>query len=79
MPKPNKSPGQGNPHQPHGRPVKERVIKVASDLAVQGMMARMFDKFDSEQAAKYCLDVAKRITDYEAIDGDIDVDDADRV
>lgn len=66
MPKPN------HPNHPPANP-NRKVIDVAKNLAVAGMSARMFDKYDKpEEAAKYCIDVATSILKY---DTDIDVDD----
>ena len=54
---------------------KKKVIDVARDLAVAGMSARMFDKYDKPaDVATYCIEVAKNILDYDA---NIDVDDDD--
>ena len=45
----------------------KKVIDVAKDLAIAGMTGRIFDKYDKpEEVAKFCLDVAVNILEYES-------------
>jgi len=45
---------------------EQKVVKVATQLAENGMNARMFETFDdAEAAADYCINLAKKILDYE--------------
>lgn len=65
-------PKSQHPFKPKPNNGNKKVIDVASDLAVAGMSARMFDKYDKpEDVAAYCLAVSKSLLEYDA---DIDDD-----
>lgn len=67
MPPPHKT-------KPHHHHEKNRIEKVAVDLAVSGMSSRIYDVLKTpEEISKFCIDVATRIIDQD-IDGDADSD-----